>query len=127
MGGIPRSILLGVSAILGLCAVGGFAMGLVSTLSHKVASADEEAPIASNVAANVTIKDAQPLAPPPPPAPPKPKPAVVADAASDQPPADAAAKIAATPGEATAAPPPLAIPPLTKPAPARLPDDLPPT
>jgi hypothetical protein len=125
MGGIPRRILLGVATALGLCALTGFAMGLSSTLSRKASSADEEAPIASNLAPNVTVKDAQPLAPPPPP-PPKPKTAAVTEAASDQAPADAAAKI---PPPAESAPnTPLVVPPAAKPpAPAKLPDDLPPT
>ena len=125
MGGVSRPILLGVTAILGLCALGGFIMGLTSTLSRRVAASDEEAPIASNLAANATIKDAQPLAPPPPPPPPKAK-AAAADAASDQPPSDTPAKIP-TPTE-SAPNAPLVIPPPGKaPAPAKLPDDLPPT
>jgi hypothetical protein len=127
MGGVSRPILLAVTAILGLCALGGFVMGLTSTMSRKAAASDEEAPIASNVPANATIKDAQPLAPPPPP-PPKPKAAAAdaADAASDHPPSDTPPKIP-TPTE-SAPNAPLVIPPPTKaPAPAKLPDDLPPT
>ena len=125
MGGVSRKILQGVIAILGLCALTGFVMGLTSTMSRKAASSDEEAPIASNVPANVAIKDAQPIAPPPPPAPPKPK-AAVADAASDQPPSDAPAKVAAPTETAPNAPPVVAPAPKAA-APAKLPDDLPPT
>jgi hypothetical protein len=128
MGAISKSLLVAVAAILGLCAVAGFTMGLTSTFAHRAAAAnDEEAPIAGNLAPGVTIKDAQPLAPPPPPAPPKPK-AAVADAASDQPPSDsAAAKAPAAPPTESApgAPPSLAVPPPPK-APAPLPADLPP-
>ena len=128
MGAISKSLLVAVAVILGLCAVAGFTMGLTSTFAHRAsASNDEEAPIAGNIAPGVTIKDAQPLAPPPPPAPPKPK-AAAADAASDQPPSDApAAKAPAAPPTESApgAPPSLAIPPLPKPA-APLPADLPP-
>jgi len=125
MGGIPKRVLLGVAAVLGLCALTGFAMGLSSTLARKASTADEEAPIASNLPANVTVRDAQPLAPPPPPpAPAKPKTAV-AEAASDQPPADAAAK---TPAESAPNTPIAPAPAAPKPAaPTRLPDDLPPT
>jgi type IV secretory pathway VirB10-like protein len=132
MGAISKSLLVAVAAILGLCAVAGFTMGLTSTFAHRGSAAnDEEAPIAGNIAPGVTIKDAQPLAPPPPPAPPKPKVAATdAAAASDQPPADApAAKAPAAPPTESApgAPPGLAIPPLPKaPAPAPLPADLPP-
>ena len=126
MGGIPRRILLGVAAALGLCALAGFAMGLSSTLSRKASAADEEAPIASNLPANVTVKDAQPLAPPPPPPPPKPKVAAVAEAASDQAPADAAAKAPPPPESAPNTPAP-APAPVRPAAPAKLPDDLPPT
>jgi hypothetical protein len=131
MGGIPKSILVAVAAILGLCAVAGFGLGLSSTFAHRVAAADdEEAPIAGNIPAGAVIKDAQPLAAPPPPPPPvvKPKAAPVADAASDQPPSDAlAAKPPAAPPTESApgAPPSLAVPP--PPKPAQLPTDLPPT
>jgi hypothetical protein len=127
MGGIPRRILLGVAAALGLCAVGGFAMGLSSTLARKASTADEEAPIASNLPANVTVKDAQPIAPPPPPAPPKPKAATVADAASDQAPADVVAKTPPPPESAPNTPLAAAPAPGRPAAPAKLPDDLPPT
>jgi type IV secretory pathway VirB10-like protein len=127
MGAIPKSLLVAVAAILGLCAVAGFAMGLTSTFAHRVSAAnDEEAPIAGNVAPGVTIKDAQPLPPPPPPPPPKPKAAPAADAASDQPPSDApAAKAPSAPPTESApgAPPSLAAPPPPK---APLPADLPP-
>jgi hypothetical protein len=127
MGAIPKSLLVAVAAILGLCALAGFAMGLTSTFAHRVSAAnDEEAPIAGNVAPGVTIKDAQPLAPPPPPPPPKPKAAVADAAASDQPPSDAppAKAPAAPPTEsAPGAPPSLVLPPLPK---APLPADLPP-
>ena len=126
MAGVPRPILLGVTAILGLCALGGFVMGLTSTLSRKASAADdEEAPIASNVPANVAIKDAQPIAPPPPPPPPKPK--AAADAASDQPASDSAAKPPPPPTEAPPAAPPSAPAAKAPAPPAKLPDDLPPT
>jgi hypothetical protein len=129
MSGVPKSLLAVVAAVLGLCAVAGFGLGLSSTFSHKVAAADdEEAPIAANAPAGVVIKDAQPLPPPPPPPPPKPKAAPVAEAASDQPPADAeAAKPPPSPPTESApgAPPSLAIP--APKAPPKLPDDLPPT
>jgi hypothetical protein len=132
MGAISKSLLVAVAAILGLCAVAGFTMGLTSTFAHRASvSPDEEAPIAANIAPGVTIKDAQPLAPPPPPpsAPPKPKSAASdAAAALDQPPAEApAAKSPAAPPTESApgAPPSLAVPPPPK-APAPLPADLPP-
>ena len=125
MAGVPKPVLQGVIAILGLCAVGGFVMGVSATLSRKGAAADDEqAPVASSAPANVTIKDAQPLAPPPPP-PPKPKAAADA-AASDQPPSDAPAKTPPTPTESPPAAPPVAAAPKAT-APAKLPDDLPPT
>jgi hypothetical protein len=130
MGAISKSLLVAVAAILGLCAVAGFTMGLTSTFAHRATAAnDEEAPIAGNIAPGVTIKDAQPLAPPPPPVPPKPKAAPVDAAASDQPPSDApAAKAPAAPPTESApgAPPSLAIPPLPKAPAAPLPADLPP-
>jgi hypothetical protein len=129
MGALPKSLLVAVAVILGLCAVAGFTMGLTSTFAHRgSAASDEEAPIAGNIAPGVTIKDAQPLAPPPPPPPPKPKAAAADTSASDQPPSDApAAKAPAAPPTESApgAPPSLAIPPLPKPA-APLPSDLPP-
>jgi hypothetical protein len=127
MGGIPKSILLAVAAILTLCAVAGFGLGFSSTVSRRVAGAsEEEAPIAGAVTAGATIKDAQPLPPPPPPPPPvvKPKAAPV-DAASDQPLADIA-KLPPPAESAPGAPPSLAPPPPAK-APAPLPADLPPT
>ena len=130
MGGVPKSLLVAVAAILGLCAVAGFGLGLSSTFAHRAGAADdEEAPIAGNIPAGVTIKDAQALAPPPVPPPPiaKSKAAVVAEAASDQPPSDAPAdKPPAEPPTESApgAPPSLVIPP---PKPTQLPSDLPPT
>jgi hypothetical protein len=128
MGGIPKSVLLAVAFVLALCAGGGFALGLMSTASRKVAgAADEEAPIAGALPAGATIKDAQPLVAPPPPPPPvaKPKAPPVDDAASDLPPT--AAQPVSPPAEsAPSAPPSLAVPPPAKPA-APLPADLPPT
>jgi hypothetical protein len=128
MGGIPKSILLVVFAILVLCGVAGFGLGFSSTVSRRVAGAsEEEAPIAGAVTAGATIKDAQPLPPPPPPPPPvvKPKAAPV-DAASDQALADTAKPPPPPAESAPGAPPSLAVPPPTK-APAPLPADLPPT
>ncbi len=131
MGGVQKSLLVAVAVILGLCAVAGFGLGLTSTFARKVAAADDEAPIAGNVPAGVTIKDAQPLVAPPPPPPAAPKPKVDAEAAvSDAPPAAAPAAKAPPPAlpteSAPGAPPSLAVPPAPK-APAKLPDDLPPT
>jgi hypothetical protein len=123
--GVPKSLLVAVAAILGLCALGGFALGVSSTMArHPVATSEEETPIAGNLPANVTIKDAQALAPPPPPPPPvvKPKAAPEPEAASDTSPAEDEAKTPVTPPP-EAAP---GAPPTAKPA-AKLPDDLPPT
>ncbi len=133
MGGIQKSLLVTVAAILGFCAVAGFAMGLTSTFSRKVATGDDdETPIAANLPPGVVIKDAQALAPPPPPVPvaPKPKADALAVAASDTPPSSApaavkAAPVAAPPESAPGAPASLAPAPIRPPAP--LPTDLPPT
>jgi len=121
MGGMSKSILVAVALVLALCAGGGFALGLMSTASRRVAGAPEDAaPITGSIAVSGAIPDAQPLAPPPPPPPPKPKVAAIEPAASDQPPA------AAAPAEsAPAAPPPPPPPPPKTPTP--LPADLPPT
>jgi hypothetical protein len=120
MGGMSKSILVLVTLILALCAGGGFALGLMSTASRRVAGATEDAaPVAGTIAVSGAIPDAQPLAAPPPPPPPKPKVAAIEPAASDLPPA-----AAAPPTESPPAAPPPPAPPKT---PAPLPADLPPT
>jgi hypothetical protein len=119
MGGMSKSILVLVTLILALCAGGGFALGLMSTASRRVAGATEDAaPVVGSIAVSGAIPDAQPIAAPPPPPPPKPKVAAIEPAASDLPPA------AAPPAESAPAAPPAPSPP--KP-PAPLPADLPPT
>ena len=39
MGGVPKSLLVAVAAILGLCAVAGFGLGLSSTFAHRAGAA----------------------------------------------------------------------------------------
>jgi hypothetical protein len=131
MGSLPKSLLVAVAVILGLCAVAGFGMGLTSTFARRAVTAEEEQTPIAAVPAGVTIKDAQPLPPPPPPPPPKPKAAVTADAASSQAPSEAApgvppAKTAPPTESAPGAPPGLTPPPPRAPT-APLPNDLPPT
>jgi hypothetical protein len=129
-----RPVLIAVTLALGLCAAGGFGFGVLQSLPHKAAALEEQAPIAGHVPPGAVIKDAQPIAEPPPPAP-KPKAVKDDDEASDAAASDAAPppKAAATPAApaAAVAPPseaaPGAPPSLTPTAPAKLPDDLPPT
>ena len=124
MGTIPKPLLTLVAAILGLCILAGFALGILPSLRRGAAADDEEAPIAAvSDASSTGIKDAQPLSEPPP-LPAKPK-AVDKDAGSDAPASDTAP---------AAAKPPAATPPPTEAAPgapappttAKLPNDLPP-
>jgi hypothetical protein len=127
MGNIPKPLLVAVTALLTLCIIGGFALGLLPSLKRGSASDDEEAPIAA-VSGAAPVKDATPLVEPPPP-PPKPK--VVAEAAASDAPASDTPPVAAKP-IAPAAPPTEAAPgappvqPAPTPAAPKLPADLPP-
>jgi len=103
MGTIPRPLLALVAAILGLCIIAGFALGILPSLRRGAAADDEESPVAAvSDASSNGVRDAQPLSEPPP----LPAKAKSADkeAASDAPPSDAA-----------------------PPAAPKLPNDLPPT
>ena len=126
MGTLPRPLLALVAAILGLCVVVGFALGVLPSLRRGAAADDEEAPIAqSDASSQGGIKDAQPLSEPPP----LPAKAKAPDnaAASDTPASDAAPAVAKP---SPAAPPPAeAAPgaPAAQPAAPKLPNDLPPT
>jgi translation initiation factor IF-2 len=124
MGTIPRPLLALVAAILGLCIVAGFALGILPSLRRGAAADDEEAPAAASSAASSTgIQEAQPLTEP---APPPPKPKIAdKDTASDAPASDAApaavkpAPAAPAPTEAAPGAPPQPVAP-------KLPSDLPP-
>ena len=127
MGTLPKPLLALVAAILGLCIVVGFAMGILPSLRRGAAADDEEAPIAqSDASSQGGIKDAQPLSEPPP-LPPKAKAADKAPAsdaaASDSAPAKPALAPAAVPPPGEAAP----GAPAAAPAAPKLPNDLPPT
>lgn len=126
MGTVPRPLLALVAALLALCVVVGFSLGILPSLKRGAAADEEEAPIAASTAESGAggIKDAQPLAAPAPP-PPKPK-AAEKDAASD---AAASDTPVAKPIGPLAAPPEAApgAPPGLTPAQPKLPSDLPPT
>lgn len=114
MWSMPHRILRIVAGLIGLCAVGGFALGLISSNRGPSPDADEPA----GAPAPLVAADAQPLDSE---APPAPEPRAQAKAEADETDSNAQAKVAAAEPEPQKAPPaktppvaPAAAPPADK-------------
>lgn len=114
MWSMPRQVLQVVAVLLGLCAVGGFALG-VGSAPNRSASARGDGP----AGAPVVAPEATPLNTdaPPPPDPEEDEAAKAEEEAKKKAEAEAAAKLAAAqaalpkPAPSVPEPPPLAVPP----------------